>query len=128
MNILKSIVIGIGIASSIMLLFVAKFNIQMGFQDVFGLYLFGAVCGFLPIVYATDRLPLPLKLLVHFGGSIIAFFTISSINHWVPLKVESLIGAAIIFTLIFLAIWFVFFMINIKQSEQINTKIKETHK
>lgn len=125
---IKSMLMAIGIGSSITLFVIPIYNIQMGIQDVLGLYVIWVVCGFLPIVYQNERMPLALQLLIHFSGSIIAFFIISTLNDWVPLKVEALVGAFIIFTMIFLVIWFIFFIINVKQSKQINTKIKETQK
>ncbi|PNZ26792.1 hypothetical protein CD122_07830 [Staphylococcus rostri] len=127
-KLLKSTLAGIGIASSIMLLFIAIYDIRMGFQDVFGLYFFGAVCGVLPFVYSIERIPFPIKLLIHFGGSMIAFFTISSINHWIPLKIEALVSAITSFTLIFLIIWFIFFIINVQKSKKINEKLKGVQK
>ncbi|MCS4485870.1 DUF3021 domain-containing protein [Staphylococcus americanisciuri] len=127
-KILKTTLMGIGISSSIMLMFIVIYDIHMGFQDVFGVYLFGAICGFLPFVYDIERIPLPVKLLIHFGGSIFGFFIISSINHWVPFKSEALIGALVIFTLIFLIIWVIFFIIVMQQSKKINTKLKSTQK
>ncbi|PTI71419.1 DUF3021 domain-containing protein [Mammaliicoccus vitulinus] len=122
---LKSTLQGIGIGSSIMLIFIAIFDVTIGFQEVFSVYLFGAVCGFLPIVYEVDRIPLPFKLIIHLGGSILTFFIISTINHWVPLQPEPLIGALTVFTLIFIVIWLIFLMINIQQSKKINTKLKK---
>ncbi|HCN60830.1 MULTISPECIES: DUF3021 domain-containing protein [Mammaliicoccus] len=123
-KILKSTLQGIGIGSSIMLIFIAIFNVTIDFLDVISVYLFGAICGFLPIVYEFDNLPLPIKLIIHLGGSVIAFFILSTINHWVPLQPEPLIGALTIFTLIFLVIWFIFLIFNAQQSKKINTKLK----
>ncbi|MGD6767180.1 MULTISPECIES: DUF3021 domain-containing protein [Mammaliicoccus] len=124
-DIFKSILQGIGIGSSIMLIFIAIFNISIDIPQVMSVYLFGAVCGFLPIVYKSERMPLPVKLFIHLGGSILTFFIISTINHWVPLQFEPLLGALVIFTLIFLVIWFIFMIINIQQSKKINAKLKE---
>ncbi|UXR76417.1 MULTISPECIES: DUF3021 domain-containing protein [unclassified Staphylococcus] len=121
---IKSMLMAIGIGSSITLFVIAIYNIQMSIQDVFGLYVIWAVCGFLPIVYQNERMPLALQLLIHFSGSIIAFFIISTLNDWVPLKVGALVGAFLVFTVAFLIIWFVFFMMNMRQSKMINTKLK----
>ena len=127
-KIFKTMLQGIGIGSSIMLIFIAIFDVTITFQDVFSVYLFGAICGLLPIVYDIERIPLPLKLIIHLGGSIVAFFIISSINHWVPFKAEALIGALVTFTLIFLVIWFIYFMVNVQQSKKINSKLKHVQK
>uniref|UniRef100_A0AAE6F1Z3 DUF3021 family protein n=1 Tax=Staphylococcus aureus TaxID=1280 RepID=A0AAE6F1Z3_STAAU len=58
------------------------------------------------------------------GQIILTFFIMSTINHWVPLQFEPLLGALVIFTLIFLVIWFIFMIINIQQSKKINAKLK----
>jgi len=110
-KIIKSILQGIGIGSSIMLIFIAIFEVTIGFQAVFSVYIFGAICGFLPIVYEIDQIPLLFRLIIHLGGSIITFFIVSTINNWIPL--------------LFLVIWFIFMYLNSQQSKKINTKLKK---
>lgn len=121
----KATLQGIGIGSSIMLIFIAIFNISIDLLGVISVYLLGAICGFLPIVYKLERMPLPLKLIIHLLGSLITFFVVSTMNHWVPLNVGPLLSALFIFTIIFLVIWFIFMIINIQQSKRINAKLKE---
>ncbi|MBO3078875.1 DUF3021 domain-containing protein [Mammaliicoccus sciuri] len=124
-KIFKSILQGIGIGSSIMLIFIAIFEVTIDFQAVFSVYIFGAICGFLPIVYEIDQIPLLFKLIIHLGGSIIIFFIVSTINNWIPLQPAPLIGGLTTFALIFLVIWFIFMYLNIQQSKKINTKLKK---
>lgn len=122
---MKKILQGIGIASITMLLFIASFQLTIDFTDVISIYIFGAVCGILPIVYEYEQIPSPLASLIHFGGSALTFLIISILNNWIPLQFTSILTSLIIFTIIFFIIWFVFFIINVQQSKKINRKINQ---
>lgn len=122
-DILRSTLQGIGIGSSIMFIFIVIFNVSIGFQDVISTYIFGAICGFLPFVYKLDNMPMPLKVIIHLGGSITTFFIVSTLNNWVPMQPGPIIGALTIFAIIFIVVWFIFLIINIQQSKKINSKL-----
>ena len=122
---LKTMFQGIGISSSITLIFIAANQINIGFGDVSGIYFFGAMCGLLSFVYVIESIPLLLPLLIHLSGSIISFVTVAYLNHWIPMNVSTLIPSLITFVIIFLIIWLIFLIINIQLSKKVNAKLKK---
>lgn len=123
-GIITSTLQGLGIASSIMLIFIAVYQMNIGFSDVFGIYIFGAVCGFLPIVYRWESLSLLLQVIIHLGGSIIAFLIVANSNNWMPMQASVIASTLISFTIIFLMLWGIFFIMDVRKSKKINTKLR----
>jgi len=124
-DIFQSTLQGVGIGSSLMLIFIVAVPLSIGWTDIIGIYFFGGVSGFLSIVYKSENLSLFLQLIIHLGGSVFAFFAVASWNHWMPMQFSIVVSSLTIFILIFLIIWFINFFINIRQSKKINAKLKQ---
>lgn len=123
-DIITSTLQGIGIGNSIMLIFIAAFQMHIGFSDVAGIFVFGAVCGFLPIVYRKENLPFLLQVIIHSGGSLLAFIIVASLNNWFPMKASAIASSLVSFIIIFLIIWSVFFIIDVQRSKKINNELR----
>lgn len=123
-SIVTSTLQGIGIGSSIMLIFIAAYQTHIGFSDVIGVYTFSAICGFLPIIYRMENIPFILQVTIHADGSLLAFIIVASLNNWLPMKASVIASSLVSFVLIFLIVWGIFFIIDIQRSKKINTKLK----
>src|SRR5699024_6979728 len=108
-DIFKSTMQGIGIGSSLMLIFIAAVPLSIGWTDIIGIYFFGGVSGFLSTVYKSENLSLFLRLITHLGGSILAFFAVAFWNHWMPMQFSIVASSLTIFIVIFLIFWCFFF-------------------
>src|SRR5699024_2038077 len=123
-SIVTSTLQGIGIGSSIMLIFIAAYQTHIGFSDVIGVYTFSAICGFLPIIYRMENIPFILQVTIHADGSLLAFIIVASLNNWLPMKASVIASSLVSFVLIFLIEWGIFYIIDIQRSNKINTKLK----
>ncbi|MHA6603906.1 DUF3021 domain-containing protein [Aerococcus urinae] len=86
---------------------------------------FGAVIGGSSAIYEYSSWPLLAKVSLHFTVSLIAFFLMNIVNHWIPLDLPILVGAALQFALIFFAIWTGYYCYNRHKINQINQHLKK---
>src|SRR5699024_7812054 len=122
-DIFKSTMQGIGIGSSLMLIFIAAVPLSIGWTDIIGIYFFGGVSVFLSTVYKSENLSLFLQLITHLVGSILAFFVMSFWNQLMEMKFYIVASSLTIFIVIVLIIWCINFFLHVRHSKHINAKL-----
>lgn len=88
----------------------------------------GVACTLPARLYATRRLPPAWRFVIHCAVGLGVYFPVAFSLGWIPFQpsqpgitvLEILIGLGI-----FLAIWYIFFLINRREARRINERVRE---
>ena len=135
-DIVKSTIISIGMALTIFCLAGIVFDIAYGgnfslegyrfTKMVIGSAIVGLGFGVPTIVYNSDRLPQPIKVLIHMGTGCVIYTIVAYAVGWFggsATLIQGLIVAAIQLIVAFI-IWFCFMRYYRKEAKQMNEKIQ----
>ena len=135
-DIVKSTIISIGMALTIFCLAGIVFDVAYGgnfslegyrfTKMVIGSAIVGLGFGVPTIVYNSDRLPQPVKVLIHMGTGCIIYTIVAYAVGWFggsATLIQGLIVAAIQLIVAFI-IWFCFMRYYRKEAKQMNEKIQ----
>ncbi len=139
-DLVRSTVISIGMALAIFCIIGVFFDIANGgnfslsghlfTKMVAGSALVGLGFGVPTIVYNSEKLPMPIKVLIHMGIGCIIYTIVAYAVGW--FGASATIGQGLIASVIQLAvafiIWFFFNMYYRKDAKQMNEKIQELKK
>lgn len=93
-----------------------------------GASLIGIACVVPTAVYSARRLPPIVRFLIHIGTALTVYFPVAYALHWIPYQPQQptiMISEIFIGIGIFLAIWYIFFLINRKEAQKINKRMQE---
>ena len=136
-DLLKSIVISIGMALTIFSLICVVFDIGYGgnfslegykmTKMVIGCIIVGLGFGVPSLVYRNDTLPMPVKVLVHMGIGCVVYTIVGFAVGWIG--GSATLGQGIAIAAIQLAvafvIWFCFMRFYRKEAREMNDKIQQ---
>ncbi|MBR3342344.1 MAG: DUF3021 domain-containing protein [Clostridiales bacterium] len=135
-DIVKSTIISIGMALTIFCLAGIVFDVAYGgnfslegyrfTKMVIGSAIVGLGFGVPTIVYNSDRLPQPIKVLIHMGTGCVIYTIVAYAVGWFggsATLIQGLIVAAIQLIVAFI-IWFCFMRYYRKEAKQMNEKIQ----
>lgn len=122
-QIIKLVGQSIGVGSTICMLSAFIFADNHVRKIVLSFVLLSVVIGLLSLIYEAKKLPLLAQILIHLGGSFIAFLIVAGINQWFPFKWQVIASASISFFLIFFGIWIFNYLKYKQEINQINQKL-----
>lgn len=130
-NLINSTFKGIGIASFIFLIMTLFFvkNPEY-YRMVAAAILIGVGFGAPAVLYDNEKIPVPMRALIHMAIGSIVMLLCSYWAGWLPVEagwkaVALTIGGQLLFCVL---IWLAFSLYYAKQSRQINQKIKDKEK
>ena len=139
-DILKSTVISIGMALTIFCLVGMFFDITYGgnfsmegyrfTKMVIGSAIVGIGFGVPTVVYNSEKLPMPVKVLIHMGTGCVIYTIVAYAVGWFGGSATPLQGLAIagIQLVVAFVIWFCFMRYYRKEAKQMNDKIQAMKK
>lgn len=136
-DLVVSTLISMGIAMMIFCLLGVVFDVRYGGNFSLHEYRFtkmviGCLCvgigfGVPSLIYQKDRLPMPLRVIIHLGiGEIVYFIVAYAVGWFAP---SAALGQVLLFICLqacgVLLIWYLFFLYYKKEAETINKKLSE---
>lgn len=91
----------------------------------------GIACGSTAIIYQSERLSLPVKVIIHFAVGIGVFYPTALSLGWIPFYPDRILYTILQFLIscaIFAAIWFCFYLFNRSEAKKINNRLQELEK
>lgn len=97
-------------------------------EQAIGSIIIGIACGTTPIVYTFERLPIWLKIPIHFTIGLSTFFAVSFHLGWLKFS-SGLVWLNVLQIFIaiffFVSIWFAFYFYNKNEAKKINKRLKD---
>ncbi len=93
-----------------------------------GAMLVGIACGTTAVVYQINGPSLLMKTIIHFCVGMGVFYPVAIYLGWIPWFPGQIVYTVLQFTVsccIFMAIWFVFYLLNRKEAKKINERLRE---
>ena len=139
-DLVKSVLISIGTAMAIFCLVGIVFDVHFGgnfsldgyrfTKMVIGCVIIGLGFGVPSIVYRRDRIPMPLRVIIHLGIGWTVYLIVAYAVGWFGATAD--IGQGILIVCIqsavILLIWFLFFRHYKKEADEINKKLSEMNR
>lgn len=139
-DLVKSVLISIGTAMAIFCLVGIVFDVHFGgnfsldgyrfTKMVIGCVIIGLGFGVPSIVYRRDRIPMPLRVIIHLGIGWTVYLIVAYAVGWFGATAG--IGQGILIVCIqsavILLIWFLFFRHYKKEADEINKKLSEMNR
>lgn len=95
-------------------------------RQAIGAMLAGIFCGSTAIVYTVDKLPLGIKILIHFAVGLGGYFGVAYVCGWIPLQSTGRLAAfAAIGITVFTLIWLGFYLYNRWEANKVNRRLRE---
>ena len=136
-DIVRSVLISIGISMTIFCLAGIVFDIRYGgnfsldqyrfTKMVIGCILVGLGFGVPTIVYQSDSLPMPMKVLIHMGTGCVIYTIVAYSVGWIggsATILQGILNAAIRLGIAFV-IWFCFMRYYRKEARKMNDRLQE---
>ena len=136
-NLLKSVVISIGLSLTIFNLVCIAFDVSYsgnfsleGYRMtkmIIGCVIVGLGFGVPSIVYKNDSLPMPVKVLIHMGIGCVIYTLVGFAVGWIGSSASIIQGIAVAAIQLAIAffIWFCFMCFYRSEAKKINAKIQQ---
>ena len=94
---------------------------------VIGALIIGIGFGLPTVVYSSEKLPMPMKVLIHMGIGLIIYFIVASNEGWMGDGSSPVLTACIVICQLFVTflIWLIFMLHYRREAKRMNEKIRE---
>ena len=134
---IKNTLIAIGISYTMFCLTAAAFDIGYGgdfvlrgytfTKMVIGALIIGIGFGAPTVVYSSDKLPMPMKVLIHMGIGLIIYFIVAANEGWMGDGSSPVMTICIVIGQLFVTflIWLIFMIHYRREAKRMNERIQE---